>query len=206
MPAFARQHMVCPGNRMAQATKSSREGGQMLNKSQLIRKELEERRSLLYQIAYSWCHQPALADDLVQETMLKALRSSRQLNNTKAVKSWLTRILANCWYDHLRSRRDVIDIDSLPHETHPRTHDTNDRQDIIDRVRNMIAQLPSGQRQVITLVDLAGFSYAEIADILEIPIGTVMSRICRARKALKLALAEYDPRHDYARAGIRRVK
>ncbi len=128
------------------------------------------------------------------------------MHNTKAVKSWLTRILANCWYDHLRSRRDTVDIDSLSFDKHPSIQDTSERQDIIDRVRSMIAQLPSGQRQVITLVDLAGFSYAEIAEILEIPIGTVMSRICRARKALKVALAEYAPRHEYARARIRRIK
>jgi RNA polymerase sigma-70 factor (ECF subfamily) len=178
----------------------------MLSNSLFIRKELEKRRELLYKIAYSWCHQPALADDLVQETMVKALRNARQLNDTKAVKAWLTRILANCWYDHLRSRRDMVDIESLSHDKHPSTEDSNERQDIIDRVRNMIEQLPDGQRQVITLVDLAGFSYAEISEILEIPIGTVMSRICRARKALKVALAEYDPRHDFARAKIRRIK
>jgi RNA polymerase sigma-70 factor (ECF subfamily) len=178
----------------------------MLNHSLFIRKELEKRRSLLYQIAYSWCHQPALADDLVQEAMLKALRNSRQLKNTGAVKSWLTRILANCWYDHLRSHREAVDIDSLSHDKHPHTQDSSEREDIIDRVRSMIAQLPDDQRQVITLVDIAGFAYAEIAEILGIPIGTVMSRICRARKALKVALAEYDPRHDYARAKIRRIK
>ena len=70
----------------------------------------------------------------------------------------------------------------------------------------MIAELPVGQRQVITLVDLAGFSYAEISDILDIPVGTVMSRISRARKALKVKLADYDPQHDMLRAKIRRIK
>jgi len=178
----------------------------MFNNTRFIRKELEAKRDMLYQLAYSWCHQPALADDLVQEALLKALRNAGQLNDSKAVKAWLTRILANCWYDHLRSRRNLVDIDNLPVEDLPRSGDTNERQDIIDRVREMIARLPNGQRQVITLVDLAGFSYAEIAEILEIPIGTVMSRICRARQALRNALAEYDPRHEFARARIRRVK
>jgi RNA polymerase sigma-70 factor (ECF subfamily) len=178
----------------------------MFNNTRLIRNELEQRRPMLYQLAYSWCHQPALADDLVQDTMVKALRNAKQLKNTKAVKAWLTRILANCWYDHLRSSRDLADIDNLGAEIEPRTEDGNERQDIVDRVRQMIAQLPDGQRQVITLVDLAGFSYAEIGEILDIPIGTVMSRICRARKALKKALSEFDPRHDYARANIRRIK
>ena len=178
----------------------------MLSKSRAVKQELVKKRELLYQLAYSWCHEPALADDLVQETMVKALRKTKQLHDVNAVKPWLTRILSNCWYDYLRSRRDIADIDSLPYEVLPRVADTNERQDIVDRVRLMIEKLPIGQRQVITLVDLAGFSYAEIAEILDIPIGTVMSRICRARKALKTALAEYDPRHDYAQAKIRRVK
>jgi RNA polymerase sigma-70 factor (ECF subfamily) len=178
----------------------------MFKNTRLIRHELEQRRQMLYQLAYSWCHQPALADDLVQDTMVKALRNAKQLHNTKAIKSWLTRILANCWYDHLRSNRNMADIDNLPAESQPWTEDGNERQDIVDRVRQMIAQLPDGQRQVITLVDLAGFSYAEIAEILDIPIGTVMSRICRARKALKTALAEFDPRHDLVRAKLRRIK
>jgi RNA polymerase sigma-70 factor (ECF subfamily) len=178
----------------------------MFNNTRFIRQELEKRRELLYQLAYSWCHQPALADDLVQDTMVKALRNARQLQDTRAIKSWLTRILSNCWYDHLRSRREIVDIDSLPAEKHPSVPCGNERQDMITRVRHMIGQLPDGQRQVITLVDLAGFSYAEIAEILDIPIGTVMSRICRARNALKVALAEYDPRHEIARATLRRVK
>jgi len=178
----------------------------MISNSKFIRNELEKHRNLLYQIAYSWCHQPALADDLVQEAMLKALKNAKQLKNTEAIKGWLSRILANCWYDHLRRTRDTVNIDNLPYEEIPHEIDTNDRQDIVDRVRAMIAQLPVGQRQVITLVDLAGFSYAEIAEILEIPIGTVMSRICRARKTLKNTLAEYDPRHEFAHSRLRRVK
>jgi len=184
----------------------SHNGGMMFNNARFIKQELEKRRELLYQLAYSWCHQPALADDLVQDTMVKALRNARQLQNTKAIKSWLSRILSNCWYDHLRSRRDTVDIDNLPAEILPSVPDGNEHRDMVERVRHAIGNLPDGQRQVITLVDLAGFSYAEIADILDIPIGTVMSRICRARNSLKVALAEYDPRRDLVRAKIRRIK
>jgi len=190
-------------------TESEGRGAQylgMLSNTRFVRNELEKRRDLLYQIAFSWCHEPALADDLVQEAMLKALRNARQLKNTDAVKGWLSRILANCWYDYLRRKKETVDLDNLPYDEQIYETDTNDRQDIVDRVRAMIARLPMGQRQVITLVDLAGFSYAEIADILEIPVGTVMSRISRARKSLKVALADYDPRHEIARAKIRRIK
>ena len=57
-----------------------------------MRGELEKRRGLLYKIAYSWCHNPTLADDLVQETMLKALRKARQLKKTEAISGWLSKI------------------------------------------------------------------------------------------------------------------
>lgn len=178
----------------------------MFSNTKFIRNELEKHRNLLYRIAYSWCHDPSLADDLAQEALLKALRNAKQLKNTDAIKGWLGKILANCWYDHLRRRKDTVDLDNIPYEEDVHAIDSNERQDIIDRVRAMIALLPIGQRQVITLVDLAGFSYAEIAGILDIPIGTVMSRICRARKTLKTSLADYDPRLEFERASIRVVK
>jgi len=178
----------------------------VISNTHFIREELGKRRDLLYRIAYSWCHNPSLADDLVQETMIKALRKSKQLRDTNAIKGWLSKILANCWYDHLRQSKEMVDLDNLPYDEQSVAPNENDRQDIIDRVRTMIAKLPVGQRQVITLVDLAGHSYAEISEILDIPVGTVMSRICRARKSLKKSLADYDPRHDFARAKIRRVK
>jgi RNA polymerase sigma-70 factor (ECF subfamily) len=171
-----------------------------------IRGELEKRREMLYRLAYSWCHNPALADDLVQDAMVKALKNARQLKDAAAVKGWLSKILANCWYDHLRRYRETVDLDKLPYEETASAGDEHEKQDIVSRVRAMIAELPVGQRQVITLVDLAGFSYVEIADILDIPVGTVMSRISRARKALRVKLADYDPRHDILRAKIRRIK
>jgi RNA polymerase sigma-70 factor (ECF subfamily) len=177
-----------------------------LTNTGFMRRELEKHRSLLYKIAFSWCHNPALADDLVQETMLKALRKARQLKNTEAVTGWLSKILANCWYDYLRRTRETVDLDSLPYEDEASDRDVHERQDIVTRVRAMIAELPLGQRQVITLVDLAGFSYIEIADILDIPVGTVMSRISRARTALRTKLADYDPRQEIIRAKIRRIK
>jgi RNA polymerase sigma-70 factor (ECF subfamily) len=191
-----------------QSTTGKRDNGiiSMFSNTKFIRNELEKHRDLLYRIAYSWCHDPSLADDLAQEALLKALRNAKQLKDTDAIKGWLSKILANCWYDYLRRKKETVDLDSLPYEENVNEIDSNERQDIVDRVRAMIALLPIGQRQVITLVDLAGFSYAEISGILDIPIGTVMSRICRARKALKITLAEYDPRHEFVRARLRSVK
>ena len=178
----------------------------VITNKRYIRAELEKRRELLYRLAYSWCHNPALADDLVQDAMVKALKNARQLKDTAAIKGWLSKILANCWYDYLRRTRETVDLDNLPYEEISSEGDEHEQQDIVSRVRAMIATLPVGQRQVITLVDLAGFSYIEIAEILDIPVGTVMSRISRARNALRTKLADYDPRQEIMRAKIRRIK
>ncbi len=70
-------------------------------KNQRFRKTLAEYRENLYRIAYSWCHNPALADDLVQEALAKALKNSGQLRDLKTVKAWLYRILSNCWLSWL---------------------------------------------------------------------------------------------------------
>lgn len=160
--------------------------------NQQFKRELAEYRENLYRIAYSWCHNAALADDLVQEALTKALKNSSQLREQQTLRAWLYRILTNCWRDHFRRSRDTLDIDDVvlvESDTPDRCHD---RQQVIDRVRNAIARLPMGQRQVISLVDLEGCSYIEVAQVLDIPIGTVMSRLSRARKALKDQLLEAE--------------
>ncbi len=167
-------------------------------------RQLEDNRERLYRLAYSWCGDPDTSDDLVQETMAKALRNRSQLREAAAVRTWLFRILNNCWCDHLRRLRPTTDIDNvvLGHEITPeRLHDA---ATLVDRVRAAVSDLPSGQRQTLTLVDLEGCSYAEVAAVLDIPIGTVMSRICRARRALSEKLLEFAPTAESTT--LRRVK
>jgi RNA polymerase sigma-70 factor (ECF subfamily) len=167
-----------------------------LCKHQQFKQTLAEYRENLYRIAYSWCHNPALSDDLVQETLAKALKNSSQLRDPKTIKAWLYRILSNCWRDHFRRSRDTVDIDDVVLVERDTPDMQHDRQQVIQRVRNAIAYLPMGQRQVITLVDLEGCSYIEVAQILEVPIGTVMSRLSRARTALKERLLQSELRCD----------
>ncbi|MGW8248922.1 MAG: RNA polymerase sigma factor [Acidiferrobacterales bacterium] len=167
---------------------------------------LENSRAQLYRVAYSWCHNPALADDIVQETLIKAYKKSDQLRDPKAARSWLFSILSNCYNDHFRRNRETEDIDnvSIIDEKSPET-ETRQLQ-IVEKVRKAVATLSEGQRQVVTLVDLEGFSYIEVATILDIPIGTVMSRLCRARKTLKdILITEYGDSLVKDRA-LRRVK
>jgi RNA polymerase sigma-70 factor (ECF subfamily) len=158
-----------------------------------LARAVEANRDRLYRVAFSWCHDGALADDLVQEAVSKALQNAAQLRNVDSAVPWLFAILNNCWRDHLRRRREGEDIDAVDEAELPLGDSAEDdcsRAQIAARVRSAIAALPVGQREVVTLVDLEEFSYAEVAAILSIPVGTVMSRLSRARGALREALVE----------------
>ncbi len=177
--------------------------------SRSMREQLEQSRQRLYRVAYSWSSDRALADDLVQETLSKALKNVSQLRDPDRFNSWLFSIMANCWRDHFRTHPEMDDIDELEdyrcvHEVTP--EDEHAQSQIVQRVRAAVGNLPVGQRQVLTLVDLEDFSYAEVAGILGIPAGTVMSRLCRARQALKGMLLEFAPKQPSQITRIRRVK
>src|SRR3972149_1575845 len=83
------------------------------SRSREARQHLEMQRTRLYRLAYAGPHQPALADDLVQETLTKAMQKTGQLRDPAASGAWLYSILANCFRDHYRRQRDSEDIDEL---------------------------------------------------------------------------------------------
>ena len=177
-----------------------------LSRTREAKARLEQHRQRLYRIAYAWTHNAALADDLVQETLAKALRKSSQLRDPKAGDAWLYSILTNCYHDHFRRQRatEEIDDNTLTHESTPEKESSE--QQVVHMVRAAIARLSEGQRQVVTLVDIQGMSYMEVAQILDVPIGTVMSRLCRARHALKDLLEDLAPRAVADDVKIRRIK
>lgn len=158
-----------------------------------LRQRIANAHSRLYRVAYAWGHDADLASDIVQETMAKALKYVSQLREPEKLNSWLFGIMTNCWRDHFRAKRDITNIDDIELEDKNTPERLHHKQDIVMNVRNAVAQLPSAQRYVVTLVDLEGFSYAQVAEIMEIPIGTVMSRLSRARKLLASMLLEYKP-------------
>ncbi|MDP1537848.1 MAG: RNA polymerase sigma factor [Burkholderiales bacterium] len=164
-----------------------------ISRSRQFESKIEESRCRLWRLAHSWCRNRALADDLVQDALAKALDRHGQLRDPEALHAWLCSILANCWHDHLRGSRDTLDIDAVEeHElpAHGCPEEDCLQNEVVRRVRHAVGKLPAGQREVVTLVDLEEFSYAEVAAILEIPIGTVMSRLSRARATLREALRE----------------
>lgn len=149
-----------------------------------LEKKLEACRNRMFRIAFSWCHDEMLADDLVQDTLTKALLGLNQLKKPDVLESWVISILNNVWRDHLRRQKEFIDIDEHIHLTTENPENIHERERTVLQVREAIGLLPMGQRQVITLVDLEGLSYNEVSQILEIPVGTVMSRLNRARNSM----------------------
>ncbi|CAA6823197.1 MAG: RNA polymerase sigma factor [uncultured Thiotrichaceae bacterium] len=160
-----------------------------------FRQQLEVLQPVLFKLAWSWCHDQELANDLVQDTCQVALKKYQHLQDLSKAKPWLVRILANLHIDHCRRQKDIIPFnDEYPTQGNDPA-ELNGRLDDIECVRRAIANLHHDHRKIITLVDLAECSYAEVADILDIPVGTVMSRLSRARTQLRSTLesSHYKP-------------
>jgi len=160
-----------------------------------------DNRGLLLKLAYSWCHDRTLAEDLLQDATEKALKSISRIKNSKAIKAWFIQIMLNCWRDSLRKKQQHQDIDELIlSESNDKYdlshfHETTTPEDNLSqsqtqlRVKNAISCLPVKYRTVLTLVDIYGASYSEVSQIVEVPMGTVMSRISRARDELRKKLS-----------------
>ncbi len=153
-----------------------------------LQQRLGELRPRLHRTATAWCGSKQQADDLVQEAMFKAWSRRRQLKDAKALDAWVFSILANCFRDHCRGRSDFGELAERPDQQRSAEDEAIAGQTVL-RVRRAIGRLAQGQREVLMLVDLEGFSYAEVSEILGVPMGTVMSRLNRARQRLKLLLA-----------------
>ncbi|VAW78766.1 hypothetical protein MNBD_GAMMA15-1197 [hydrothermal vent metagenome] len=178
-----------------------------LNNCVSMRQRIAASRERLYRVALAWCGDGMLADDLVQEAMSLALQKSHQLRDKERLNAWLYSILNNRWKQYLRSRRPHEDLDDERPCDKPGPDLMIDRIEIVSRVRQAVSILPVEQRRVLALVDLEGFSYSDVAEILEIPAGTVMSRLHRARKGLvKLLEPEEAPLVEPASPSLRRVK
>lgn len=149
----------------------------------------------LYNFARWLAHNPNDAQDLVQETYLKALGSFASFQPGTNFRAWIFRILKNTFLSSCSKleRRMTVAVDSEEdYPVLPATSTTPESLLIersgIDRVGHAIEQLPIIFREVILLCDVEDASYREIAEILSIPIGTVMSRLARARKVIRESL------------------
>jgi RNA polymerase sigma-70 factor (ECF subfamily) len=159
----------------------------------------------LYRTALRLTRSAADAEDLVQDTYLKAFRASEQFKRGTNLRAWLFTILHNTWRNRARDRaRDAVEVDSEAVEraaggwtagdTRVETPETLLlRQTLAPDLQAAIDSLPEAFRQAVWLRDVEEFSYAEIADILDVPAGTVMSRISRGRQLLFDRLQHLKP-------------
>jgi RNA polymerase sigma-70 factor (ECF subfamily) len=147
----------------------------------------------LYAYAMVLSRNPAMAADLVQETYLRALKAKASLRPDSNVKSWLFIILRNIWLNHLRHERagpKIAELDSDENLADVSVATTEDPLDLYlrkrqrERVRAAIQQLPIEFREIIVLREYEELPYSEIANVLQCPMGTVMSRLARARSRL----------------------
>lgn len=152
------------------------------------KQRLADLRPKLYRVALGWCGSPSLADDLVQEASYKALKSLGKLERVEALDGWVFKILSNCYRDFCRKGQTQETPEELVDERQKNPEELIDSADLMVQVRSAVAGLKQKHREIIVLVDLGGFSYTETAAILNLPIGTVMSRLNRARQQLKQVL------------------
>jgi RNA polymerase sigma-70 factor (ECF subfamily) len=169
----------------------------------------ERHIDALYRSALRLTRKPEDAEDLVQETYLRAYRYRRKFQPGTNEKAWLFTIMTNLFRNRLRQRpapEDPLDepgtdffiYDQLRREGMP-VHLMSPEEIVVDRgfgeeVKRALEELPMPMRMVVMLVDVEDFSYKEAAAILGVKIGTVMSRLHRGRRALQKRLWEYSGR------------
>ncbi|MFT7579443.1 MAG: RNA polymerase sigma-70 factor (ECF subfamily) [Myxococcota bacterium] len=157
----------------------------------------------LYNAALYMTRSPGGAEDLVQETFLKAFRFWHRYEQGTNCKAWLFRILTNTFINRNRRKKRIhVSMDASDYELSSEVmaeksnyYDSPEKEYLSklfpEHVRDAIEALPESFRIPVVLADLHDFSYKEIADIMECPVGTVMSRLFRGRKRLQEALFEY---------------
>ena len=116
-----------------------------------LKQEFADRRTKLYRVAYSWCHNTSLADDLVQETMLKAMKNADRLRNRATLDTWLYRILVNNWHDYLRVQGRNIELYDVSDDNLQEHDDSYQQSQIVGRVRSSVERLPMSLREVVTI-------------------------------------------------------
>jgi RNA polymerase sigma-70 factor (ECF subfamily) len=155
---------------------------------------VEEHVGAVYRYALRLAARPEAAEDLTQETLLRAWRNREKLRDTRVVRVWLLRIATNLWTDHLRQARfqpRLLEIE--PPCPRPTATQKSDEREDVERALAAMDRLPPRQRQVLYLVTCETLSLAEVSEILEIEPSAVKANLSLARKEMRRRLSDvYD--------------
>jgi RNA polymerase sigma-70 factor (ECF subfamily) len=162
----------------------------------------------LYGYALALTRDATEAEDLVQETYVRAASAAHRPEADGNLKGWLFVIMRNAWLNHLRHKSSgprfvelelgepsIAEAPDNPHVVYLRKLETQ-------QVRDAIESLPHAYREIVVLRDIEGFTYQEIAEVLDCPAGTVMSRLGRARGKLRKLLTPFEPRTRRIESGF----
>ncbi|HYW35565.1 MAG TPA: sigma-70 family RNA polymerase sigma factor [Balneolaceae bacterium] len=182
---------------------------EQVKKQDDFQEEIIPHLDAMYNFALRLTSDPNDAEDLVQDTIVKAYRFFNSYEKGTNAKAWLFRILKNSYINNYRkksnqpSQVDYDEVSSFYETIRADRTDTSDLEDrmfrelIDDDISNALEKLPEDFRTVVLLCDVEGFTYEEIANMLDVPIGTIRSRLHRGRNLLKAELLEYAEERGY---------
>ena len=157
---------------------------------------VKQHRQGMINVVYRMCGDPVLAEDAAQIAFVKAWMNLGRYRRDKSLRAWLYRIAVNSAFDMLRKEKRMVDWDEKLAESKAQAQSEDpkmllEKKERQEKVRRAVLDLPEASRSVLVLREYEGLSYQEIADSLEIPLGTVMSRLSYARKRLSESLRPY---------------
>jgi len=167
------------------------------NNQELYVEVVRRYQQPLFRYAFTLVHDSDIAQDIVQEALIKAYTNLRSFNTKKKFSSWIYRITHNQAMDHFRSQRKLVSFELLPElvsslVSKSDVEVTLDETLLREKIDHVIDQLPVQYRSVVALYYLEGKKYAEIGEVMKVPEGTVATWLRRSKIILAKALQEYE--------------
>ncbi|MCH8567770.1 MAG: sigma-70 family RNA polymerase sigma factor [Balneolales bacterium] len=182
-----------------------------IQKQKDFNEEMIPHLDAIYNFALRLTTDPNDAEDLVQDTIVKAFRFFNSYEKGTNAKAWLFRILKNSYINNYRKKSkqphqvDYSEISQYYESIRSEQSETTDLEDLMfremldDDVTSALTELPEDFRTVVLLCDVEGFTYEEIANMLDVPIGTIRSRLHRGRNLLRARLLDYAEKKGFNR-------